>query len=238
MPRQCVVVCAFALLVLASAPAPAAPIEYGDYFGANPGDISFLQVAENSTTDPTPLFNAPIHLPNQLIFIPTVFASGSANGSADTTSGTLTMRIQADTGFFLELITIKEVGDYTLSGVGTPATSATVNGLLTLTDINPGKHGIMTDLLSVNPAPIYSLPVDSSGEFDAITQINLTGLAISEVVLNFNNNLQTTSEQGTTSFIQKKVQIVITPEPNSLSLLILGALMVRGRRRRRNPTSS
>ena len=224
--------------VLGTAPASAVPIDYGDFFGANPGDLSFLQVTENSITDATPLFNAPIHLPNQLIFIPTVFASESANGSADTTSGTLTMRIQVDTGFFLELITIKEVGDYTLSGIGTPATSATVNGLLTLTDIDPGTHGIMTDPLLVTPSPVYSLPADSSDEFDAITQIDLTGLDISEVVLNFNNNLQTTSESGTTSFIQKKVQIVITPEPNSLSLLILGALMVRRRRHRRNPTSS
>ncbi len=218
------------------APALAAPINYGDFIRANPGDLSFLQVTENSITDATPLFNAPYHLPNQLIFIPTTFASTASNGLADTTSGTLTMRIQADTGFFLELITIKEVGDYTLSGIGTSATSATINGLLTLTDINPGTNGVKTDTLSITPAPVYRLPNDTFDEFDAVTQVDLTGLNITEVVLNFNNNLQTTSESGTTAFIQKKTQIVITPEPSSLVLLVFGTLMIRGRRRRVSPS--
>jgi len=221
-----------ALLGLASG-AAAAPVLYGDYIGINPGDVDFLQVREDSITDPTPLFEAPVFLPNKLIFTPISFTSYAANGMADTTSGTLQMHIRADAGTFLTTITITEAGDYTLvpTGFGSAATAATINGLLTLTDINPGLGGVFTDPLDITPNAPYVLPGDSAGEFVAITSIDLTGLGIHEVILNFNNNLQTTSESGTTSFIQKKNITIYTPEPASLAFLAVGGLMLIRRRR-------
>jgi len=211
----------------------AAPVLYGDYIGLNPGDVDFLQVREDSITDPVPLFEAPIFLPNKLIFTPISFASFSANGSADTTSGTLQMRIRADAGTFLTTIEIRETGNYSLVpvGLGSPATSATINGLLTLTDIDPGVGGVLTDPIDVTPAAPYVLPGDSVGEFIAITSIDLTGMGIRQVILNFNNNLQTSSEMGTTAFIQKTNITIITPEPASLTLLAVGGLLLIRRRR-------
>lgn len=239
--RNSILAAVLAVLVL-SGVAQAAPINYGDYFGVASGEVDFINVREASATDPfpmhDPLYGAPIRDENRLIFTPLTFASFAANGAADTTSGTLSMIIRADAGQFLDSIFIHETGDFSLAGVGTPATSATINGLLTVTELAPGSSPTMTSTLSVNPATPYALPADTDGEFTADTMIDVSGLGIREIVLNFNNNLQTTSENGTVSFIQKKT-IVITvnppvPEPTTIALLSMGGvLLVRRRRNRR-----
>ncbi|HVP13089.1 MAG TPA: hypothetical protein VMV94_18080 [Phycisphaerae bacterium] len=180
-------------------------------------------------TDSAPLYGPPVRVGNSLFFFPARFHSSASNGGADTTSGTLTMRLQADTGFFLEMITIVERGSYQFTGTGSSATQATINGLLTLTDIMPGTHATLRSTLSVTPSPIYSLPGELAGDFTAITRIDLTGLGISKVVFNLNNNLQTTSEQGTTAFIEKRTVEIHTPEPAALGILLIGAFALRRR---------
>ncbi|HPF41310.1 MAG TPA: PEP-CTERM sorting domain-containing protein [Phycisphaerae bacterium] len=237
--RNTVLAAGLALLVIAGV-AQAAPVNYGDYFGVGAGQVDFINVREASATDPAPmndpLYGAPIRDGNRLIFTPLTFASFASGGAADTTSGTLSMIIRADVGQFLNTIFIRETGDFSLLGVGTPATSATINGLLTATELAPGSSPTLTSTLDVLPAAPYALPADTDGEFVATTEIDLSTLHITEIVLNFNNNLQTTSENGTVSFIQKKT-IVITvdpeiPEPATMSLLALGGLFVIRRRRR------
>ena len=214
-------------LLLAASGASAAVI-YGDFVGVNPGEVSFLNVRENSTTDPLPLFGTPTRVGNQLLFFPDSFASYSANGTADTTSGTLQAIIQAPQGQFLSIIVINEVGDYSLLGAGTGGTAAGVSGLLTVTDLSPGTNGTASDVLLVLPASPYTLPGDTSGEFIGSEIIDLSGKNITMVMMSFNNVLLTTSEPGTTAFIQKKEIgtsiTVFTPEPATLSLLALGGI--------------
>ncbi len=223
-----------AALALLSGPlstATASSINYGDYISLVPDEPDFLQVREDSITDPTPLFGAPIRVGGKLVFAPLSFASYAFGGSADTTSGTLTMHVLADVGTFLTDIVIKETGDYTLLGVGTPATSATVNGLVVAADVNPGTHIPIVTTLSVTPPGPYKLPVDSFGTFTATTFIDLTGMGVTEIILSLNNNLQTTSQAGTTAFIQKKIIEIMAPEPSSLALLVIGTLFARRRQR-------
>lgn len=225
-------------VLMTAATAHAAPYLYGDFIGMNPGEVDFLQVKENSVTDPglIPLFDgngAPIRIGNTLKFTPTTFVSYAHGGSADTTSGTLTMRIRADVGQFLGEIRIREIGDASLLGSGNAATAATINGLLVISDIDPGLISTQTSILTVNPAAPFTLPGTEFVQFVAETVIDLTGLGVRQVAFNFNNTLQTTSQNGTTSFIQKKEIEIIVPEPGTMSLLIVGAALVlrRGRRR-------
>ena len=97
-----------------SSAAFAVPVNHGNFMGAAPGEVDFLQVTEDSATDATPLYDTPTHLTNRLKFFPLVFASSSADGSSDTTRGVLTMTVRADAGYFLDRITLAETGDYTL----------------------------------------------------------------------------------------------------------------------------
>jgi hypothetical protein len=230
---------ALPILLLAVCPlARAGSVNYGDLLGGFAGAVDFLQVTESTVTDAVPLYGAPTRVGNGLVFFPTAFSSQSAGKSADTTSGTLTVRIRADSGFFLEVINIKEIGEYELTGVGTTATSATINGLCTVTDISPGTHGFLFDNLHVTPAPVYSLPAHTADSFVSTAKIDLTGLHISEIMLNFNNNLQSTAEQGTTSMIDKQYVEIFVPEPATFGLLVgLTILCRRARRQRIVPSS-
>jgi hypothetical protein len=231
--RFCGVLTLFVLVLVNAEATHANSITYGNFLAATPGEPDFLQVLESSVTDSVPLYGPPSLVGGGLAFFPASFASSSASGAADTTSGTLRMRIRADAGFFLQVITIVETGGYQFAGNGTQATSATINGLLTITDISPGTHTTLTNALTVLPQPVYKQPGNMTGDFTAITHVDLTGLGISEVVLNFNDNLQTTSQIGTTAFLEKKQIHLYTPEPTTLGLLLAGVFTLRIRRGRR-----
>ena len=222
------------IAVIAATSAKADSISYGDFIGS---EISYLNVREGSSTDPVPLYDAPMLVNNRLLFSPLTFTSFAGDGDVDVTSGTLSVIISAGDAF-LEVIRIMETGDFSMLGSGTDATSATINGLAVASDIDPGLAGTFTSPLAVTPDAPYYLPSDGDfGEFSAITEIDLRGLGIRTIILNLNNNLQTTSEEGTTSFIQKKtieienVQEPI-PEPATAMLLILAAGSIARRRRR------
>lgn len=224
-----------ALTVLcASSSLRADSVSYGDFFGT---DVAFLNVREGSATDPVPLYGAPLVVDNRLLFNPLTFTSFANDGDADVTSGTLSVRIEAGEASFLEVIRITETGDFTMLGTGTDATSATINGLAVATDIDPGVGDTLTSPLAVTPDAPYFLPVDGDfGEFEAVTEIDLSGLGIRAVILNLNNNLQTTSEEGTSSFIQKKtveieVEDIPIPEPTTAMLLAVAAVGIVRRRR-------
>jgi len=215
-----------------------ATINYPDIPGVGPLEVDFLNISETSVTDPEPLFGQPVRQGNQLLFFPQTFASSAADGSADTTSGTLHVNVRAPEGYFLEEILFVELGDFTLAGAGGPATSAGVSGTLFVTDVDPGLNGVIFDVMTPDPPGPYTLPGDGFGTFSAATVVDLRGLGILEVQVSLSNNLQTTSEPGTTAFIQKKVQqgpavgIIVIPEPASALLLMLGALALARRRAR------
>jgi len=228
------------IVLCAAELATATPINYGDFAGVGVGDVDFLQVTEDSTTDATPLYDAPVHLPNALAFFPLSFASVASNGASDTTVGTLSMILRADDGFCLQMISLSETGDYTLTGLGTSGTSADISGLLSAEDLSPGLNGTISDPAIYTPSPVFELPPPMFDEFTGEAVIDLTNLCVTEVLLTLVNTLETTSETapGTTAFIQKKtatieVSSVFIPEPSTLGLLAVAGSLVPLRRRSR-----
>lgn len=237
-----------ATIVFASS--ASATVIYGDYLGAgNAPDFlgvqettnSFVGDPANNIPDPEPLFGAPIRVGNALLFFPSQYSSSSAGSSpgADTTSGTIQLTIKAKPGFFLDDLTIREFGDWSLTGVGTAATSARASGSLFVTDLMNGN--VYSDLMTVtsttgpetNP---FELPNETNGNWEGVVNINLSGLGISMIQLTFNNILQTSSEDGTTAFIQKKIVngpavSIEIPAPAGVSALALAGLVAARRRR-------
>lgn len=231
--------CALVFLVLvglAAGPANAS-IDYGDRNGVT---MDFLGINETTTTagDPDALFGAPTIVGDRLLFFPTQYSSYSAGVSADTTSGTLQMTVQAKDGYFLETIRISEIGDYTLTGTGDA--QAHISGLLTVTALSGFISGVtledfQSELFTITPG---------SGPFSLNWEIDLSGQFVDLAMFSFNNNLQTSSTDGTTAFIQKKVvngpavgvTINQTPVPLPPALLLLGSglIGIRCLRRRKS----
>ncbi|HBS28475.1 MAG TPA: hypothetical protein DEB06_03265 [Phycisphaerales bacterium] len=206
---------------------------YGNYpgSGSNP-DI--FGVSEESLTDPTPLFGAPIRAGNSLFFFPAGYISESSGGASDITRSTLSMRIVAKPGTFLGQLTIQERGNWSLTGTGTAGTSASASGLLSAQDLSPGTAGTISGPLFTSGVPASG--GGASGVWDGFATINLTGLGIREILLTFENTLATTSEPGTVAFIRKSVVsgpsiAVVVPAPGAFALL--GVFGVASTRRRR-----
>ena len=226
------------LLCFVAAPAAAtSTTTYDPFYGTADGEVDFYDIDETSTTDDTPLFGQPVRIGNTLLFYPTAFVSESADGDPDTTQGKLRMRISTYPGTFIERIIVSEYGDYLLTGPGTDATQANVGGSLQIMDLTPGHFPtiIQVPLESVPAAP-YALPGDSGDIFLASAQItDLLQYEWTDIYLIFTDTLQTTSEAGTVSFIQKNmiqgpVALTVIPEPGCLSLLVVGLVAMKRRR--------
>lgn len=232
----------------------AAAINYGDFSGAT---VNFLQVTEDSGTDPTPVYGSPSVFGNSLDFNPLSFnASASGSGGVDITDGTLTLMMTSNPGHFIDCIKFDEAGDYTLAGFGTAATavSVTANFNIEIQEVD----GVAIGSILVNPVMNFT---PSNGDFDLandagggpaangswagmlmadLTQVLIDNNipyvnGVTKVSVTFDNTLVATSEDGTSAFIAKKdvggVGITVIPEPASLGLLTLGGLCMMARRR-------
>jgi hypothetical protein len=226
----------------------ATPINYGNFNGAT---VMYLNVTEDSTTDPGPLFGAPTVSVDSLQFNPASFGSFAANGAVDITDGTLTTMIMARPGNFITDINISEQGDYSLIGfTGNAATSARVAlaAYITVTEVNGTPVTPFTGTINgtFNPlSGVYSLANpgfttlaqwNGGFSFDVDALVASRGLSGSatKVTLTFNNTLVTTSETNTNAFIKKKEiggVVVTVPTPGSLALLGLGGLVALRRKR-------
>jgi len=249
-------VTACALVSLICIPAIAAPINYGNFAGST---VNFLNVTEDSATDPTPLFGAPTVAGDGMSFSPLAsFTALASAGSIDLTDGKLNTTIQSinpGTGS-IQNIVVNERGDYTLAGVGTTGTSVSVSApvFLTLDEV---------DGVAITPVALYSGNLaftPSAGSYNLVSNpgngiiwtgtlsIDVTAALLAHGIggratkleYTMDNSLLALSQVNSIAKIEKKNGIVgITvnppvPEPSSIALLgigTLGLLLARLRRR-------
>lgn len=243
---------AIGLLVFAAS-SLGVPINYGDFAGTT---VDYLDVTEDSGTDPTPLYGSPSVSGDTLDFDPVSFNSSSTGpGGVDITDGTLTMMIRSLPGQFIDVVQFTEAGDFTLAGLGGIGTFASVTAEffidieevdgVPINPVNVQASMVFTpsggdwDLLNDGPGPAVngawsgSLLVDiTQALIDDGTPFVIGATKISVV---FDNTLVTLSETGTSSFIAKKdvdgITITVIPEPASLACMVLGAALMLSRRR-------
>lgn len=239
------------VLLVAPASMQAASINYGSFVGTS---VTYQNVTEFSTTDPVPLFGAPTLIGNTLDFNPT-FTSFSSGAGSDQTDGQLNFLIKANTGSTIPSVMFSEAGDFTLTGVGTATTLASVSATFFI-DIY-AVDGVALAVPLFSTASMTFTP--TAGVFDRVTypgasaviwsgsfsfDVNaaLTGAGISyingatEISVALDNILTTQSELGTTARISKKdfkgLGITVpVPEPSILALSLCGAGLIFARRR-------
>ena len=241
-----------AALLAYSSTASAAQINYGNFSGST---VDFIQVTEDSGTDPTPLYGSPTVSGDTLDFNPVSFNSSSTGAAGvDITDGTLTLMMMSQAGNFIDTIEFDEAGDFTLTGLsGNAFASVAANFFLDVQEVD----GVGITPINIATAMTFT---PSGGDFDLITDgpgpvvngawsgfltVDITQALIdnnipfvngaTKVSVTFDNTLTTLSEAGTSAFIAKKdvggVGITVTPEPASLALLAMGTLTMLNRRR-------
>jgi hypothetical protein len=226
-----------ALVALFSNIASAASINYGN-FNVPPSSMA-LNVTESSATDAVPIYGPPTPFPTGLDFDPVNFVASASGGTADITDGQLNFTFMSPG---LLSINLSEAGDYTLAGVGTPATQVFAAASLRAT---------ITQINGVDVAPIVVGPANNSFGAGlppaAVLQpwtlgvgLDLTGALgggrATKVDIVINNQLLALSEPASVAFIAKKEFILdmeVIPEPATFALagLALCGLVAAARKR-------
>jgi len=213
-----------ALVACFSPVAHAASINYGN-FPVPPTSMA-LQVTESSGTDTVPLYGPPQPFPTGLNFNPAGFVASAVNGGADITDGQLNFTFMSPG---LSSLSLFEAGDYSVVGIGTPATQVFAGAILRAT---------VTQINGVNVAPIVLAPSSASVGFGLPpnqvvqpwslgTTVNIAGQLppgqrATKVDIAINNQLLALSQPGTIAFIAKKEFILNAhtnvPEPATAAL--------------------
>jgi len=218
------------------------------------GTSFFFQNMEEETLtagDPDPIFGGPTVVGDALLFQPTNFTSTGTGGTSDDTMGVFSLDVVSidKDQTAIERLLLTEIGDYSLTGVGTAATNASafamfsiiieevsLNGSLVATSINTDvSDSISFDTPTQGAAWSLSLDADIQSVVDALYVGDQAFATAVSIV--WNNDLATESELGTTSMIQKKlgvpaVTVSVIPEPSVGLLVGLGLLGLARRPRR------
>lgn len=199
---------------------------YPDSIAAGPGQtVSFTDISDNFG-----LFGGYNRSGDALTWLPQNFKAESSNGVSQTTNDVLKMTITAQPGDWLTKIEVFEIGDRTFSGPTGGFAQTTVSGTLFVTEIAPGGGLAGFDAFS----QAFNL-ADGFGLWNGSLVVDLTGMQITAVEVTWQNNLQASSEAGTTALIQKKfgemgIIAEVIPEPASVAIMAVGGLLLLRRR--------
>jgi hypothetical protein len=194
------------------------------YTDVDTGTVLFSGISEGSTTDAGPLYGQPMYFSGNQLFFPTSFVSTATDGSNDSTIGELNMTISAAGGYAIQSIAITEYGNYTLTGTGTSDTSASI--------FSTYNVGGQSGTISMSPKDAYNLDTDGAGTgfFSGSVSLDFSGSGINELSFFLSNDLETTSESGTTASIEKSlesnqvvVEIITSPIPIPGALWLFGS---------------
>jgi hypothetical protein len=221
--------------------AMAAPISYGSHVGST---VNYINVAEDTTTsDPVPLFGAPVFSADSIDFNPVGFdAQAMGAGGNDVTGARLTFAVEAQPGKFLNNISFSEAGDTTLAGSGndSTATAVTATGTITVSHANfaPITPVVQPIALTFTPSGGgYGLASDGGGgpifsqQWSGSLLVNIQQIVpnATRVSIDLTNTLTASSQAGTMALINKQdfggISITVNiPEPGTLILGVLGVL--------------
>jgi hypothetical protein len=244
---------AVASVVICGTASTVSAIDYGDFAGLS---VSYLGVEETSVTDTPPLFGSPSVIGNTLDFDPKGYGATSSGGAApDLTDGQLNFGVQAADGYGITSLKFSEAGDFTVIGLGTADTYASVAAAFFVDVVE--VDGVAIDPVQVtanmtfvpNASGKFELPTDEgvaliwkgSLSFDLNAALSDAGisydLGATMLSVTLDNTLVAQSEAASTSFIAKKDfkvgAVTIVPEPTSLALALLGSLLLVPAMRRR-----
>jgi hypothetical protein len=222
----------------------AAPINHGTFVGAT---VQYIDVTEDSATDPVPaggIFGAPTVTGDSMDFDPNNFAATAtgANGT-DTTDVNLKFNIESLGSNVINTVMFSESGDVSLSGFSNDAfASVKANVHMEIYEVNGNP------VTEINLPPQAMIFTPNNGEYQlsslggpnfgsSWTGKLLVSLApylnagefATGVSVSLDNTLVALSQDGTTSFIQKKDTDAVTittniPEPTTSAIALIASL--------------
>lgn len=224
------------------------------------GDVMYLDVEENnayatSLFSPEPGTGAPQTSGNAIRFDPQGFQASASSGTSQTTTSTLEMLLMARQGKTVENLLVRELGDFTLSGLTGGVASTSVAGTFswTILEINnqpvnlpPQVESLVVTSGSGPNGGLYTRSLDDGTatpwdgsvllDFDGYLAANSIGGSATKVFVEFENILEATADAVSNAFIKKKeiggfAIAANVPEPAALTLMAI-ALAGLGFRRR------
>ena len=233
--------------------ADAAVFSYGNFTGTN---YMYLNVIEDTRTQPTALFGTPSILGDTLDFDPVSFfasvSSTTGTASSEIVDGQLNFAVMSVSDSTpISVVRFSESGDYTLAGLGTAQATASVAAPVrwTITHVDGAPLAMPVsgaDSLTFTPSGNFSLPGDlgTGALWDGELNVDVAGFAadngitgnVTKVEFMLDNTLSVAAADGGSAAIFKKDfsgVIINVPEPGSLALLVVGLIGFATRRRRR-----
>jgi hypothetical protein len=187
--------------------------------GSSPNNV-FSYSGGQSTNG---LFGDPIVTDSGFFFFPSGFLVTSSNGVAASASDKVRVQLTVPAGSNLAL-SLQEVGDYAILGGG----ASSVTGTVTATVLASTSTPIGT-ILADTFTNLHSTAGNLSGIWQGSASIAVPA-DVTKIQIVFDNILNATSSPNGTSTIDKKVSLIIVPEPATLGALLGGALFLLRRK--------